>query len=103
MARCLAPAGAQLTLNGRDEAALERAVAQSTAKGYQATGILCEITDADRLETAFSKVGAVDILVNNTGIQIRAPFLEHETDTWRRIFDNHVWEQLCRRARCCRA
>ena len=90
MARGLASAGARVTLNGRDEAALSKAVEQLKSEGYQAAGIVCDITNGRELETAFSDLGPVDILVNNAGIQIRAPFLEHEVETWRRMFDTHV-------------
>jgi len=90
MARGLASAGARVTLNGRDKAALSDAVQQLKVEGYDAAGITCDITKSDELHEAFSGLGAVDILVNNAGIQIRAPFLEHEADTWRRMFDTHV-------------
>ncbi|MCQ1852032.1 SDR family NAD(P)-dependent oxidoreductase [Neorhizobium galegae] len=90
MARGLASAGARVTLNGRDEATLSAAVNQLKTEGYEASGMVGDITKADETEAAFAGVGAVDVLVNNAGIQIRAPFLEHSADTWRRMFDTHV-------------
>ncbi|KFL30024.1 gluconate 5-dehydrogenase [Devosia riboflavina] len=90
MARGLAGAGARVTLNGRNAEALDAAVSSLRAEGFTADGLVADITRPDAVEAAFAGLGQVDVLVNNAGIQIRAPFVEHMPDTWRTMFDTHV-------------
>jgi gluconate 5-dehydrogenase len=90
MARGLANAGAHVTINGRDEAALAKAVEGLRAEGYRADGVVCDITRAADVEAKLSAITPIDILVNNAGIQIRAPFVEHSVETWQLMFETHV-------------
>jgi len=90
MARGLASAGAHVTINGRDEAALAKAVEGLRAEGYRADGVVCDITRAVDVEAKLSAITPIDILVNNAGIQIRAPFVEHSVETWQLMFETHV-------------
>lgn len=90
MARGLVSAGARVSLNGRNEEALAKAVDALRAEGFEADGVVCDVTRADDVERSFNALDPIDILVNNAGIQSRAPFVEHSAETWRLMFDTHV-------------
>ncbi|MCC5985155.1 MAG: SDR family oxidoreductase [Rhodobacteraceae bacterium] len=81
MARALAEAGAEVVLNGRDGAALNRAVSALRAAGLAATACAFDVADADAraaalsdaLSAALSDGGDIDILINNVGQRHRGP------------------------------
>jgi 3-oxoacyl-[acyl-carrier protein] reductase len=64
-------------------------VAAIQADGGTAAGILCDVTDEDRVEAAVAEVvdlhGRLDVLVNNAGVfstMQRRPFWEIPADEW---------------------
>ena len=67
MARGLAAAGARVTLNGRDRAALDTAVDDLRARGLPVEAVDFDVTDLAAAEAAFNRLGPIDILVNNVG------------------------------------
>ena len=91
IARALAGAGADLTLNGFGDAAeIERIRAELAA----ASGARVRYSDADMskgdevvemVRAAEAEFGAVDILVNNAGIQFVAPIEEFPAEKWQAI------------------
>ena len=58
----------------------ESVVAQIEAKGAQAIAIRCDLADAAQIdgafETAFTKLGPIDVLVNNAAVFPSGPFIE---------------------------
>jgi gluconate 5-dehydrogenase len=77
LASALAGAGAQVTLNGRDAAKLAAAAAALRSAGHASIDVSAfDATDEAAVQAAATAIGAVDILVNNTGINRRGP-LEH--------------------------
>lgn len=72
MAEALGRAGAQVVLNGRDPAKLERAAAPLAAAGLRITPIAADVGRAAEVErliaAAIARCGRVDVLVNNAGI-----------------------------------
>ncbi|WP_188868340.1 SDR family NAD(P)-dependent oxidoreductase, partial [Rhizobium wenxiniae] len=77
LARGLAEHGATVILNGRDEAKLADAQKQLSADGFTALAVAFDATDQasvaagiDRIE---AEIGAIDILINNAGMQYRSP------------------------------
>lgn len=70
-AEALAAEGALVLLNGRDEAALDDAVATITAAGGTAAGVLADITDPTTpeqlVDDAVARWGRLDIVVGNAG------------------------------------
>nr|WP_296765942.1 glucose 1-dehydrogenase [Rhodococcus sp. (in: high G+C Gram-positive bacteria)] len=91
----LAQAGAVVVLNGRDEDQLLRTsseLADSTGADIRAYAF--DVTDSAAVAAAATRieheVGAVDIVVNNTGVQHRAPLLEFGDDDFRRVIDTNL-------------
>jgi gluconate 5-dehydrogenase len=72
IAQCLGAAGAELVVNGRDAAALEKVVAGLHADGVTATPLPFDVADAAALEAAFATLGRLDILVGTVGLRHRA-------------------------------
>ncbi len=94
LARGLAEAGATVILNGRNTRALEETVEQFRAVGLDAYGYAFDVTDERAVKISISRIendiGPIDIVVNNAGIQKRAPLHEIEADAWRSIIDTHL-------------
>ena len=70
-AEALAADGALVLLNGRDESALDEAVAGITAAGGTAAGVAADITDpavpSQLVDDAIARWGRLDIVVGNAG------------------------------------
>ncbi|MCC7215774.1 MAG: glucose 1-dehydrogenase [Burkholderiales bacterium] len=86
IARGLAQAGATVILNGRKPAELAEAAGKLVADGLAADVAMFDVTRRDAVQAAVAAVvaqhGAVDVLVNNAGIQRRAPFAEFAQKDW---------------------
>jgi len=96
LARGLAEAGARVVLNGRDR---ERLAAAAETLGAAAVppgekiGVF-DVTDPDAVERGVARieaeVGAIDILINNAGIQRRMPLAEFPVETWREVMRTNL-------------
>ena len=83
----LAAAGARVVLHGRDEGALAAArAALVTGGAADVRTVAFDVTDAGAVTAAVADLeaatGGIDVLVNNAGIQRRAPFLEFSAADW---------------------
>ncbi len=83
----LAGAGARVILHGRDKDALASARDRITAISGQETNVVTfDVTDSDAVREGVAALleehGVPDVLVNNAGIQRRAPFNEFSTTDW---------------------
>ena len=78
----LAEAGANIVLNGRAEDKTEKAVKVLREKGYHARELVFDVTDAQNVTAAIddyeARHGAIDIIINNAGIQHRASLMEFD-------------------------
>ncbi|HYF59348.1 MAG TPA: glucose 1-dehydrogenase [Burkholderiaceae bacterium] len=94
LARALASAGARVVLNGRDGAALAAAAATLRAEGVEAAIASFDVTDEPAVAAAIAAVerdvGPIDVLVNNSGITVRRPLEEFDTDDWERIIATNL-------------
>jgi gluconate 5-dehydrogenase len=90
MARGLAEAGAEVILNARDPAALERRVAEFRADGLAARALPFDVTDGAAMTAALADAGPVDILVHNAGNQHRRPIEEVTDEGWYEVLDTHL-------------
>jgi len=96
IALALAEVGADVALGDRvvDDGELD-AVAEEVKKlGRRALAIQTDITrkaDVDNLvQKTLAELGAVDILVNNAAMNIRAPLLELQEEGWDRVIDTDL-------------
>jgi gluconate 5-dehydrogenase len=91
LARGLAKAGAAVVLNGTDEARVTASVAVLRAEGYAVEYAVFDVTShqasADAVAAVEEKVGPIDILINNAGIQRRAPLETFAADDWDAILE----------------
>lgn len=91
LARSLAQARATIVLNARDEAALADAAATLTAEGHTVAWRAFDVCDPEAAERAIAsieaQIGPIEVLVNNAGMQKRAPLLDFNLDDFRRLLD----------------
>ncbi|TIO13047.1 MAG: SDR family oxidoreductase [Mesorhizobium sp.] len=90
LAKGLAGAGAKVVLNGRDEAKLAVAAAQIPG----AVTLAFDATDHDAVRAAIDAFeqaqGAIDVLVNNAGMQFRTPLEDFPADAFERLLQTNV-------------
>jgi gluconate 5-dehydrogenase len=94
LAKALAQAGAQIVLNGRDTKTLEITYDEFKALGLKAHMSAFDVTDEHAVNTAVDNFeknhGAIDILVNNSGIQIRSPLENYATADWNKLMATNL-------------
>ncbi|MBI5084692.1 MAG: SDR family oxidoreductase [Acidobacteria bacterium] len=100
MAVALARAGAAVALVGRNTPKLEAAAAEC---GGRCEVFPCDVTkeeDVVRLEQdTAQRLGKVQILVNNAGVNLRKPVTEFTLEEWRWVMDTNLTSAfLCARA-----
>ncbi|MCK1814623.1 SDR family oxidoreductase [Streptomyces sp. XM4011] len=95
LATGLLEAGCTVVLNGRDAATLEATRAELA--GTYGDAVLAEpfdVTDSAAVASAVARIeeraGAIDILVNNTGAQRRAPFTDFTDEDWQGLLDTNL-------------
>jgi len=94
LARGLAAQGARVVLNGRSADRLAAAVAAMAVEGHEPKTAIFDVTDAGAVETGIAAIerdhGAIDILINNAGMQFRTPLEDYPHDKWRELFETNV-------------
>ena len=94
LARGLAGAGAALVLNGRDRAKLEAAADALRAEGFAVQTLPFDVTDHAAARAAVDGFegnrGPIDILINNAGMQHRAPLDEFPADAFQRLLQTNI-------------
>jgi gluconate 5-dehydrogenase len=90
VARALASAGARVVLNARTREGLTRAEAELRGAGADVALAPFDVTEADAIDGAVERIeaeiGPIGILVNNAGMQFRAPLADFPADKWRQMF-----------------
>lgn len=91
-ARELAREGALVTVNGRTEARVNKAVAQiqNEIPGATVNGAAADLSRADGCRILTGQLPEVDVLVNNLGIFEPKPFDQVSDDDWLRFFETNV-------------
>lgn len=92
IARGLAAEGAQVTLTGRTQAAIDAALGRLRAAlpSARVDGVAADCATVKGAETVFARAPEVDILVNNLGIYERKTFFDIPDDDWLRLFEVNV-------------
>ncbi|UXN64943.1 SDR family oxidoreductase [Phyllobacterium sp. A18/5-2] len=94
LAEGLAAHGAAVVINGRDRAKVDIATAKLTSSGYRAHASYFDVTDLAAVKQAIerieSDIGAIDILINNAGMQFRAPLEDFPEDKWLQLLQTNV-------------
>ena len=94
IAEGMAKAGARLIVNGTDPARVETAIAEFRSAGHLAEGVTFDVTDEAAVVRAFegldAKGIAIDVLVNNAGIQMRKPLIEFTSAEWRKVIETNL-------------
>jgi 5-keto-D-gluconate 5-reductase (EC 1.1.1.69) len=91
LARGLAEHGAEVVINDITQQRATQAADALTAEGFCAVGYGFDVTHAQEVAKAIDnieqEVGAIDILINNAGIQRRYPFTEFPEAEWDKVID----------------
>ncbi len=92
IAHALAAEGATVTVNGRSDASVEKALARLRAElpGANLRGIAADAATAEGCAALTAAGPAIDILVNNMGIFDPKPFEDIPDADWQRFFDTNV-------------
>lgn len=94
LARGLAQAGAEVVLNARNVERLEQAAQTLRAEGISVQTLPFDVTDHNAARAAvdgFEAAGtAIDILINNAGIQHRAPLQDFPHEEFERLLTTNV-------------
>lgn len=93
--------GATVIVADRDLSGAQR-LCDEIGDGKRATALAVDVTDSARVRRlaaeAIAACGRVDIVVNNAGVRIVKPFLEHTDEDWRQMVDVNLTGQfLCAR------
>ena len=95
MAQALAGAGCRLALVGRDEAMLDESALLCRAAGAaEAVAFRADITQESEVlaleRQVRARLGPVQILINNAGMNIRKPLVDFTLDEWRQVLDTNL-------------
>jgi len=86
LAQGLAQYGAEVIINSTTAAGTDKAVRELQEQGYTAYSMPFDVTESgavkDAIQRIESTIGAIDVLINNAGIQRRHPFTEFPEQEW---------------------
>ncbi len=89
IAEAFAAQGAHVVVTGRSADDVERRVAELSAAGGRASGRAADLADAAAgvalVDSVALEHDRLDIIVNNAGINHRAPLGEFDDEAWRRV------------------
>ena len=91
IAEAYAKAGAKIAFNCRSQHHMDQALADYKAKGIDAKGYICDVTDEEQVKNMVADIekelGVIDILVNNAGIIKRIPMTEMSVEDFKQVID----------------
>src|SRR5260370_22180008 len=90
--RTFAPEGAIVVLSDQHPERTAKVAADiASDTGQEVTGVPLDVRDEARIDEVINGVastyGRLDVVVNNTGINMLAPLYEMPTETWRHVLD----------------
>ena len=94
LAKGFCEAGAEVVLNGRSEISLNKAVRFLNNRRSKVIGFAFDVTDeesvSENIERIEKEVGTISVLINNVGIQRRAPFEEMTLNEWKEVINTDL-------------
>lgn len=94
LAKGLASYGATVVINGRNEEKLAAAVTELRNEEYKAHASHFDVTDIGAVKAGIDQIeadiGAIDILINNAGMQFRAPLEDFPDDKWQQLLQTNI-------------
>lgn len=94
LAAGLAGHGAEVVINGRTEASVAEAVGSLETLGITAHASVFDVTNKQATEEGVAGIeagiGAIDILINNAGMQFRAPLEDFPADAWELLLATNI-------------
>jgi len=94
LAGLLAAAGAKVALAARRADRLDDAAREIAVAGGQGLSIACDVTRSDSVAaavaTAEAQLGPLSILVNNAGVVVAKPVLQHTEEEWDYVLDTNL-------------
>ncbi|CAN7682169.1 SDR family oxidoreductase [Rhizobium sp. LjRoot254] len=94
MAEGLAAHGATVIINGRNPNRLAKVIETMQGKGIAMRGSLFDVTDRRQIDNGIESIethiGPIDILINNAGMQHRAPLEDFPTDKWDELIRTNI-------------
>ena len=90
----LASAGATVVLNARNQAKLAEAAASLRSQAYSVETASFDVTDSTAVEAAVARIeaehGAIDILCNNAGVNLRGSLEDMPDETWHSVLATNL-------------
>lgn len=87
--------GSKIVITGRKQVALDNAMVSLTEKGIDAISIKGDVSlekdNEQMVKETLDAFGKIDILINNAGISMRAPFNDVDLDVIRKVMDINFW------------
>lgn len=94
LARGLAQHDAAIVLNGRDRAKLTEAARILKEEGHDVVASDFDVTEGEAVRRGVDDIeqnfGAIDILINNAGMQFRTPLEDFPADRWEQLLKTNV-------------
>jgi len=93
VAASLLKRGDSVAITGTSAERIQEA-AKALAAGDRVLPIVCDVREAPSVESAMrtieSRLGGIDVLVNNAGVGVGAPIADLSEDEWHRIIDTNL-------------
>ena len=94
LAKGLGEYGAKVIINGRDKAKAEAAQNSLKTAGVEAELAIFDVTETKAVSQGVSaienSIGAIDILINNAGMQFRTPLEDFPDDKWDLLLKTNI-------------